>query len=922
MIAPALRRLPGFAFETRSPVHDEVLPRMDVAVFAGFASSGPVNVPVPVEDVAAFEAVFGADVALAWDVALARTTYSRLGPAVRAFFANGGRRCWVLRLASGASTTALPVPGLAAAVGESRITELKAGIASVAPLLLQARSPGSWSDDVALSASIGTRRLAARAWTTDGYVLELAAASDAPLSAGDLLRLTWRDEGVVLYLGIASVTEQAAGRSDAHRINARAVGGAARWFRTGCSPATRTGTATSVAGQVDASLVDGPTSPPDADEFVTVELTAARERMPRVGDVVVARFDDDELLVAVRTVVLESASGSPSLCTAVVRGPGLWTWLASDAADWMPLGSPPSLPQVERLSLDLWARVGIGEPRRVGGMGLAPGHARHVEMLPSDETVYATADWPDAPRWRDVTAPRFPVAGLGEPRLCIPFGATALPERFVGPAAHEHDARTRDGLTRFDESLFSDAALFDTRAAALLTDAEYLRFFAPRTRELTGVHRALGIEEATLIAVPDAIQPGWMQGDRGEPLPAVDTSATESEGEPDGWFETCAPPQGAAPVIAATADDAAGTVRLEITAESRAGPFVVQEASSRDWRDAATFPADASTDRTIGPRRPGDYYYRVRGIGARPTAWSRGAAIRLTPGGGWRTVAPERYDDRVLLAVHRTLLRLCAARRDIMAVLSLPEHYRESAAAAHVRLLEAAPDPLGRDAADVVPALGAGEADALGFGALYHGWIHSRADGGALRVLPPDGPACGAIARRANERGAWIAPANELLRGVVALERPAAADRWLELQQLGINVVRQHPRGFIVLSADTLSRDGDVRPIGVRRLLMLLRRIATRRGATYVFEPNDDSFRRMVQRGFEATLGDLFQRGAFAGTFEDEAFRVVTDPTLNTRQSADLGRFIVELRVAPSRPMTFLTLRLVQTGERVAVTGA
>jgi hypothetical protein len=46
----------------------------------------------------------------------------------------------------------------------------------------------------------------------------------------------------------------------------------------------------------------------------------------------------------------------------------------------------------------------------------------------------------------------------------------------------------------------------------------------------------------------------------------------------------------------------------------------------------------------------------------------------------------------------------------------------------------------------------------------------------------------------------------------------------------------------------------------------------------------------------------------------------VTDETLNTPQSTDLGRFIVELRVAPSLPMTFLTVRLVQTGDLGLVT--
>jgi phage tail sheath protein FI len=118
------------------------------------------------------------------------------------------------------------------------------------------------------------------------------------------------------------------------------------------------------------------------------------------------------------------------------------------------------------------------------------------------------------------------------------------------------------------------------------------------------------------------------------------------------------------------------------------------------------------------------------------------------------------------------------------------------------------------------------------------------------------------------------------------------------------------------MSADTLSLDEDLRPIGVRRLLSLLRRLALRLGATYVFEPNGDAFRRLVRRGFEGLLGEMFSRGAFAGATPADSFRVVTNSELNTRQLADQGRFIVELKVAPSRPLTFLTLRLVQAGDR------
>jgi phage tail sheath protein FI len=189
-----------------------------------------------------------------------------------------------------------------------------------------------------------------------------------------------------------------------------------------------------------------------------------------------------------------------------------------------------------------------------------------------------------------------------------------------------------------------------------------------------------------------------------------------------------------------------------------------------------------------------------------------------------------------------------------------------------------------------------------------------------LRRTPADGAACGIMARRALTRGAWIAPANELWSGVVALTPPIARARWQDLQEAQINLIRQEPRGFVSLSADTLSDDEDLRPINVRRLLILLRRLALKLGATYVFEPNDDAFQRLVQRGFEAMLGQMFARGAFAGDTPSTAFQVVTSSSLNTPQSLEQGRFIVELRIAPSLPMTFLTIRLVQTGDRGVVT--
>jgi phage tail sheath protein FI len=278
---------------------------------------------------------------------------------------------------------------------------------------------------------------------------------------------------------------------------------------------------------------------------------------------------------------------------------------------------------------------------------------------------------------------------------------------------------------------------------------------------------------------------------------------------------------------------------------------------------------------------------------------------------------------------------MCAARGDLFAVLSMPEHHREDDAQSYVMTLKSSTAAAievksrfkvafegaveTRQIIAISMPLSAGEAGDFSYAAVYHPWLIGAEERDRFSGNPPDGVACGVIAARALTRGAWIAPANEALRGPVALTPAIKSERWLDLQQAQINIIRQDARGFMSMSADTLSDDDDLRPINVRRLLSLLRRLALRLGATYVFEPNDFSFRRLVQRGFEAMLGEMFVRGAFAGTTPQTSFQVVTGDSLNTRQSIEQGRFIVELRVAPSLPMTFMTIRLVQTGDRTSV---
>jgi phage tail sheath protein FI len=250
---------------------------------------------------------------------------------------------------------------------------------------------------------------------------------------------------------------------------------------------------------------------------------------------------------------------------------------------------------------------------------------------------------------------------------------------------------------------------------------------------------------------------------------------------------------------------------------------------------------------------------------------------------------------------------MCAARDErAFAVLSLPADAREAEAAAHVAALLPASGRRDSGRAGVLP-IDTAEARVLSFGALYHPWV-IEAD--ALRVVPPDGAATGRIAGRTLARGAWIAPANEPLDGVLGLDPERSGLSSGVLAGLDINPLMTDPRGVIVNGAHTLSLDEELEAIGVRRLLILLRRLVLRDGTPLVFEPNSPQLRAHVARQLEAILAGLFARGAFAGETEAQAFRVRTDESVNPASLVDDGRFLAEIQIAPSRPMAFIHVRL------------
>ena len=357
--------------------------------------------------------------------------------------------------------------------------------------------------------------------------------------------------------------------------------------------------------------------------------------------------------------------------------------------------------------------------------------------------------------------------------------------------------------------------------------------------------------------------------------------------------------------------DADGSFLLQWTGPDPGVQDQLQEASAAAFAAPTPLYIGSIPRFAVMDKRPGSQFYRVRAvIGSRVSAWS--PAVEVGVGVNGYEARDWRPDD--LLAIHRLMLRTAAGRGDLLAVLGLPRHHQFSDAVAHASALR---DSGGvADSLSIPRPIGNDEERALSHGALYHPWLLTRRVDGVVES-PPDGAVCGQLAVGALERGAWAAVANQPLRDVVALSAAASRDDRENLLEAQVNLVRGAPHGFVLSTADTLTPAADWRPVNVRRLMTLLRRVALRRGAAYVFEPNGATLRRTVERGFEAVMDELFRRGAFAGATAQAAYRVDVGEDLNTPQRNDVGQFRVDLKVAPALPLTFLTVRLARSGERL-----
>jgi hypothetical protein len=1016
-------RLPGIRFETRTPAVPSPLPRMDIVGFVGFADAGPIHVPVPVEDAAQFHEIFGGDMVLAREVPAAASpssppsaappvrgdvVYAELPAAVRAFFRNGGIRCWVVRVASAEATAnRFVVPGLLAA---------GSGPGGIGAAAAFARSPGSWSDGLLVNATILRSPLPVQATGTSP---SFAVGGLAP---GDLLQLDFSSRNIVAFQAVPDDARQ-------RPPLVASVPQASHWFRQ----------------QRRVDLDPAPASPPDPVAWLPAPVSvrwltgsAAPQSDPSLpiarwgvsDDRVIVELDRSELLgvQAGAWLLVELAAGPPGSTPFLLLQIDAVTaaeddappsspepvWVAASGAWWVldPVAAASEVqgiePRVSRVSFELWARDPARGTIRLADLGFSAGHSRYWGDVPNDEIVFRYD--PSRPTRRErvppsllaaVLNPRFPLsAPFPQPNaarpLFLPLGLTTLVrEDFYQPALPQAaSARTRDGLAALTQDLFVDSELARTRTSTFMSEAFQIQYvneygdpWQTLGRGLMGLHALLPVEEISMIAVPDAVQRPWFRESSTITLQEAPTlievsaqdcafhlewtpgstsppeegiaytvqasldprfsavaqswSASEPWLDDDGdrfcgcpspvfyrvrsvsptlgvspwsntlWavlprsvFEHCPDEQPFAPPSLTITEERGRWIVEWQTVAGNDVVYTLERASDPEFASAEVVYAGPSNRYEVLRGAEPVVFFRVAAtVDGLPSPWSVTARAGAVAGEAFLAEPADVYDEGLLTAVHTAAVRMSAARGDLHAVLSLPLHFLDD----HARTY----------AAVLAEALALDDPRVPSYAALFHPWIVVRETSGRPELstwaMVPDGAVCGTIAARTLRNGAWYSPANQVIAGVVDLQ-PPLGDAVLRLLEGRVNPIWQQPEGFSAVDALTLYPGEELGELHVRRLLILLRRLATREGAAMVFRPNDDSLRRLVQREFERVLGDLFVQGAFAGTSHDEGYRVVADDSVNTPQTVDLGRFIVELRVAPSHPLVFLTVRLVQEG--------
>jgi phage tail sheath protein FI len=227
--------------------------------------------------------------------------------------------------------------------------------------------------------------------------------------------------------------------------------------------------------------------------------------------------------------------------------------------------------------------------------------------------------------------------------------------------------------------------------------------------------------------------------------------------------------------------------------------------------------------------------------------------------------------------------------------------------------------PQGSSAQEAVDFLRIDVAQNSKFAAMYWPWVKVAdplADNRPV-VFPPLGHIAGVYARTDSTRNVGKAPAGTVdgaLSFLVGLEIDQISQGERDIvYPARINPLVSGPQtGLAVWGARTTSLQSEWRYINARRLFMFVEKSVYNSTFWIVFENNGPGLWARIKAQLQSFLTNLFNDGLFAGTTPSQAFFVTVDESNNDQASIDAGQVIIDVGIAPNKPAEFVRFRFQQ----------
>jgi hypothetical protein len=226
--------------------------------------------------------------------------------------------------------------------------------------------------------------------------------------------------------------------------------------------------------------------------------------------------------------------------------------------------------------------------------------------------------------------------------------------------------------------------------------------------------------------------------------------------------------------------------------------------------------------------------------------------------------------------------------------------------------------PIGSDAQEAVDWFRFDLARFSKFAALYWPWVKVAdplADGRPL-TMPPLGHIAGIYARTDVTRNVGKSPGGTVdgaLVFLLGLETiPTQGDRDFVYPNKVNPLISSPQTGLAVWGVRTIAIESEWRYINARRLFMFLEKSIYNSTAWIVFENNGPQLWARIKGQLDGFMNNLFNQGLFAGSSPSQAFRVVVDESNNDASSIEAGQVVIDVGAAPNKPAEFVRFRFSQ----------